>query len=369
MTDSPRDRSEPGYWQWAACGASATGSEHLRRGLGCDDAFGYGTTDDFVIAVVADGAGSVTGTSAWGSYAACQSVLHQTMTHSFMSSFRSAGLEDADAMMRWLFEGALGGVTRQAGAIGVPLSQLATTLCVAVSTPTLTVFGQIGDGVIASESQRGIETHLIEEKTEYANATWFVQTDGAFEESFRTSAHTDLTAFALSTDGMSYKITNIVTGKAYEPFFAGSWQHVRTGASAADFAALLRGIEDDQTGDDKTMVLAALRWADDEFHPSARPVQTTIVSSAPPSNASAGQPHNGASAVVSQPEPPTPGPPISTESHSIVDHGSFVDAERHGGDTALPPADIDFGDADTEPVGASLRKEPRRRWSARRRHD
>jgi len=70
------------------------------------------------------------------------------------------------------------------------------------------------------------------------------------------------TAFALSTDGMAYKITDIVTGKPFEPFFKGVWERVRSGAAASDFAALLRGIEDYQTGDDKTMVLATSRWAD-----------------------------------------------------------------------------------------------------------
>ena len=32
---------------------------------------------------------------------------------------------------------------------------------------------------------------------------------------------------------------------------------MQSGASSANFTSLLRGIEDDQTGDDKTMVLAA----------------------------------------------------------------------------------------------------------------
>ncbi|HRD14223.1 MAG TPA: PP2C family serine/threonine-protein phosphatase [Mycobacterium sp.] len=308
------------------CGASVTGSEHLRRGLGCDDAYGYGTTDDFVVAVIADGAGSVSGTSAWGSYAACQSVLHQAMGSTFIRSFKAASPDDADEVMRWLFDGALAAVGRQADAFGLPLNQLATTLCIAVATPRLTIFGQIGDGIIASESKAGIRTHLIEEKGEYANATWFVQSEGAFEESFRTSAHDDLTAFALSTDGMTYKITNIVTGEPYEPFFAGSWNHVRSGANAADFAALLRGIEDDQTGDDKTVVLAALQWSNDEFRPSARPVQTTVVSSAPPpllptiatSRDDASFDKSKRRAPQTNSEPPA-------DAVSIVDHGTFVE--------------------------------------------
>jgi hypothetical protein len=271
-----------GSWEWAACGASVTGSDHLRRGLGCDDAYGYSVLGDYVVAAVADGAGSVTGTSAWGSYAACRHILYRATTPGFVRDLRDATEGEAADMMRWLFETTLEAVTRQADALGLPVAQLATTLCVAASTPELTVFGQIGDGIIASKKKDVIATHLIEEKSEYANTTWFLHSEGAFEESFRTSTHTGLTALALSTDGMTYKITNVSTGEAYEPFFSGSWQHVRAGASAAEFAALLRGIKDDQTGDDKTMVLATLNWVEDKHYPSARPVCKTIVHSPPP---------------------------------------------------------------------------------------
>ncbi|MGV0764800.1 PP2C family serine/threonine-protein phosphatase [Mycolicibacterium sp. XJ647] len=259
-----------------------TGSQHISRGLGCDDAFAYGHVGDFIVAAVADGAGSVSGTSAWGSYSACQAVLSFVMHPAFIASFRSASATDAEAMMRWLFTCARDSVTKQAEGMGVSVGLLATTLSVAIASKELLVLGQIGDGIIASESADGIATHLIEEKDEYANATWFIHSDEAFEKSFRASAHVGATAFALSTDGMSYKITDIVTGEPFEPFFKGAWQRVRSGAGASDFAALLRGIEDDQTGDDKTMVLAAMRRVDDEYYPSARPIFRSEVSSPPP---------------------------------------------------------------------------------------
>jgi hypothetical protein len=244
---------------WLACGASVTGSEHERRGLGCDDAYAYGIVGDFVVAAVADGAGSVSGTSAWGSYAACQSVLLDAMQPRFVRDFRSAPAEHAERLMRWLFDCAVKRVEEQAEAMRLDSSRLATTLCVALANPDVALFGQIGDGIVAIEGDTGIETVLIEPKDDYANTTWFLQSEDAFKESFRTVTQRGVTAFALSTDGMSYKITNVATGEAYQPFFRGSWQHVRSGASADKFAALLRGIEDDQTGDDKTMVLAALR--------------------------------------------------------------------------------------------------------------
>lgn len=261
---SPRCAPELGGYQWAVCGASVAGHEHQRRGLGCDDAYGYGTDGEFVVAAVADGAGSVTGTSAWGAYAACQSVLKHALQPAFIDHYRSSQPADVQQLLRWLFDGALQRVGRQADALGLDVTLLATTLCVGLADRRLAAFGQIGDGVIAAEVDGRIESLLAEHKDEYANTTSFLQSAGAFEESFRTSTQTGVTAFALSTDGMSYKITDVASGQAYEPFFRGSWQHVRAGAGADQFAALLRGIEDDQTGDDKTMILAALRPASGE---------------------------------------------------------------------------------------------------------
>ena len=117
-------------------------------------------------------------------------------------------------------------------------------------------------------------------------------------------------AFALSTDGMSYKITNVATGEAYQPFFRGSWEHVRAGVSSANLTALLRGIEDDQTGDDKTMVLAALRWQEGQSHPS----ELAVYDSSDP--------------------PPLPGlthpPPFVESSHADVDDSD------HDRATAIP---------------------------------
>ncbi len=297
-----------GSWQWGVVGASVVGSEHERRGLGCDDAYCYGVTQDFVVAAVADGAGSVTGTSAWGAYTACQSVLANAMRSRFIREFRSSTAEEAQELIRMLFEKATEHVHTQARHFGLDSAKLATTLCVALADRERAAFGQIGDGVIAVQTDDGIETLLIEAKDDYPNATWFLQSDGAYEESFRTVLRPAVTAFALSTDGMTYKITNVATGEAYEPFFRGSWERVRAGANSANFASLLRSIEDDQTGDDKTMVLATLCWEDDAYYPSPTPVMKLTASSPTPPAVRANTP-----VAQAIPDEPTQPPPESIE--------------------------------------------------------
>lgn len=293
---------------WSACGASVTGAMHQQRGLGCDDAYSYGVAGDFVVAAVADGAGSVSGTSAWGAYVACQSVLGDALQPTFIESYRKATAEHAQKLLRWLFDGALQRVQRHAHATGLDVALLSTTLCVAVANWDKAVFGQVGDGVIAAENDEQIESLLIERKDEYANTTTFIQSDHALDESLRTAVCADVTAFALSTDGMSYKITDIATGDAYQPFFRGCWQHLRSGAGSTSFAAMLAGIEDDQTGDDKTMVLAALRDVGDR-------AGVVITESSPPPQAGAPNPVDSEGRTDPLPAAGTDAPtePLSTK--------------------------------------------------------
>lgn len=246
-------------WAWAACGASVVGSEHQRRGLGCDDAYSYGISGDFLVAAVADGAGSVSGTSAWGAYIACRSVLKQAMNPTFIDRYRAGSATDAQQLIRSLFDHALDRVQQQAAVMGLDGALLSTTLCVGLADRKLATFAQIGDGIIAIERKMVVQTLLIEHKDEYANTTTFLQSEHALNDALRSATQSGVTALALSTDGMSYKITEVATGAPYQPFFRGSWQHLRSGADSEQFEAMLSGIEDDQTGDDKTMVLAAVR--------------------------------------------------------------------------------------------------------------
>jgi hypothetical protein len=267
----PSDRAAA--LDWTACGASVTGAQHASQGRGSDDAYGYGVGGGFVVAAVADGAGSVTGTSAWGAHIACRGVVDDAFHPNFIRAFRAGSAPDAEVLMRRLFDNALQRVRYRSTAMGVDVALLSTTLCIGIASEGHSVFGQVGDGVIAVERDGTVETILGEQKSEYANTTSFIQSENALRQSLRTAALTGTSAFALSTDGMSYKITDIATGDAYQPFFRGCWQHLRSGASVDGFESVLGGIEDDQTGDDKTMVLAVT---------GARRHAGTVVECSPP---------------------------------------------------------------------------------------
>ncbi|MBF6355153.1 protein phosphatase 2C domain-containing protein [Nocardia higoensis] len=271
---------------WRVTGASAAGEAHLRRGLGCDDAFAYAITGDLVVAAVADGAGSVTQTSAWGSYTVCDRVVTTALIPEFRDWFGDVrrGEVAPECLMEWLFRQALDALHARARGTGQPVAELATTLAVAIATPDFAIFAQIGDGVIALRERDGVRTVLVEEKGEYANLTWFVQSRDAFTTSFRVHTAVDVTAFALSTDGMAYKITDVASGAAFEPFFTGAWAATAADElGEAELEAWLAGIADDQTGDDKTVVLAVLTGTAEGDDATAAPaLERRVQSRRPP---------------------------------------------------------------------------------------
>lgn len=283
--------------EWMVCGASVVGSEHRRKGLGCDDAYSYGVLGDFLVAAVADGAGSVTGTSAWGAYVACRGVLKDALNPEFVDRFRAASAAEATQLLRSLFDAALERVYRQAASMNLEAALLSTTLCVGLADRRMAAFGQVGDGIIATERGEAIETVLIEHKDGYANTTSFLQSERALDDSLRITSHDGVSAFALSTDGLTYKITDVATGAAYQPFFRGSWQHVRAGAQSGQLREMLGGIQDDQTGDDKTLVLAALH---DTAHSAAPETMRWAHSGAP------GSPDETADSPAHDTEPTQP---------------------------------------------------------------
>jgi hypothetical protein len=242
---------------WRVLGGSVAGFLHVEHGLGCDDAHGWRVEAERMVLAVADGAGSRTGTSAIGAHVAVASVLD--------------GAGEACALEQ-RFARALAAVEAEAARLELEPSRLATTLCVAVLEPGRASVGQIGDGIAVIETEAGIEAVARAERFEYANETVFLTSRDALAHLSAHETEAELLAVALSTDGLRYKILDdLATGRPYEPFFAQSWAYARTaGATSASIDRFLDGV-DDQTGDDKTLLLAVAGCAGEPHGLSPRP--------------------------------------------------------------------------------------------------
>lgn len=235
---------------WRLLGGSVTGSLHRRHGRGCDDAFGWHVDDEVVVAATADGAGSRPGTSAFGAFTAVQAVLAAAQRHDG---------KDADEAVEQLFRAALSAVDDAAHELGVAADLLATTLSVAVVAGGRVAIGQVGDGIAVHGAGDTVEAVAVGARHEHVNETVFLTSPCALSEHLRTfSTSADaVDALALATDGLRYQVLDdLGANRPFAPFFQSAWTYARRADAAAEAITTFLDEIEDQSGDDKTLVLA-----------------------------------------------------------------------------------------------------------------
>lgn len=247
---------------WRVAGGSVAGTSHIKDGRGGDDAFAFWVSPDgsCVVAAVADGAGSQTGTSALGSFAACGAVMGAA------SALASAVLDPVAIVeqVRATFAAARSAVQARASELGLPDGALATTMAVAVLRADGAVVAQVGDGAVVCDIDGHARALVKPTKGEYANETDFLTRAGGLDDVLLVEhVPGGVRRFALSTDGLRYKILRIQEGyEPFEPFFTATWDHVATGVlTSTGVEELLPTLADDQAEDDLTLVVGALGYA------------------------------------------------------------------------------------------------------------
>lgn len=234
---------------WKVLGGSVTGASHARLGLPCQDACGWLGLPDGVLIVVADGAGSRP-RSDIGAAAAVRAVL--TWAGATLAAEQETDLTMACHVARE----AIDAVAR---IDGTDVSDYACTLAIGLVTEASAHFAQIGDSITVIRRVSGdLDTIAPPDRAEYANETTFVTSpDWARNVRLTTIPADEIDALALSTDGLQFKIlADIASATPYPPFFHDvfTWA-VTDAASTTSLVEFIDGV-DDQTGDDKTLLLA-----------------------------------------------------------------------------------------------------------------
>jgi hypothetical protein len=237
---------------WKVLGASVTGNSHVAKGTGCQDASGWRTHAGVTCLAVADGAGSRP-LSATGSALAVEQALE---TVARLASDETPP-EDLTDWLRAAFDSARDRIAAFASSTERKPGEYAATLAVAILTPDYIAVGQVGDGItVVGGGGRYIAVHP-EVKGEYVNETFFLTASDWYEHLRVTVLAGAADVVALSTDGLRYKITNTKTGAPFGPFFDGLLSYVKgTEASSDGIGRFLARLENDQTGDDKSLVAA-----------------------------------------------------------------------------------------------------------------
>lgn len=230
---------------WRTLGSAAAGRMHVDIGKGCEDSFGWLTNDEQTVLVVADGAGSRP-RSAAGSIGAVEAILD------------CAGLCSTLSIDEALMS-ALGALQALADCETRPVDDFATTLSVIILRPTGATIGQIGDCIVVAQFADGtIASVSPPEKYEYANETMFLTSPGGIDSTRRADfAAGEIVAVAASTDGLRFKIlSDLAIGTAYEPFFVDLFAFASSPESTGGAIERLLDSLEDQSGDDKTLIVA-----------------------------------------------------------------------------------------------------------------
>jgi hypothetical protein len=161
-----------------------------------------------------------------------------------------------------LFDAARARLDRAAVDAGGNVDELATTLSIVLITEEGVQVGQVGDGIVVVRDQLGgLRAITPAERFEYANETVFLSSE-TWRDHLRLERlpHSSVSGVALSTDGLRFKILDDLTlGTPYSPFFDDTFAWFDSDAATSDAVARFIDRLDDQSGDDKTLVIASRR--------------------------------------------------------------------------------------------------------------
>lgn len=248
-------------------GARLAGPQHVDGT--CDDAFGWVRFGaEYQVLAVADGAGSSTGTSAFGAWTACDYLTSPDVARDLVGKLLTSPSSQAGTVLRGALADAHRGVVQAAQLLGLAPKRLSTTLQLAVITPQATFLAAVGDGIFGVDDEGGTRTVLIEEKGDGpANETTFLASVAEDPDCVRIGVLGPVAAIALSTDGLRYSLTKVQQGySAYIPVLRALWRNVRRGWVNQNVQEYLQAIHDgnDQALDDKSLILATRCLLDSE---------------------------------------------------------------------------------------------------------
>jgi hypothetical protein len=276
---------------WRVFGGSARGRSHLANDSACQDFCAWQTFGPGLCVAVADGAGSRP-RSARGARVAVESVLAWAES-TFSNGRLTRPLEEA-------FHWARAGVVELAQANGCAPEEYATTLAVAAADLTSVRIGQLGDSIgVVRRASGTIEPVAPYRRAEYANETTFL-TDDFWLSDLRLTRFPlgSVTAVSLSTDGLQFKIlADVAQGIPYFPFFRDlfSWA-AEFGGGSESLVRFLDELDDDQSDDDKTLVVAVRTSGEP---PSKAPTRRLARSPGAPAGASGSASGTGAVGATS----------------------------------------------------------------------
>jgi hypothetical protein len=248
---------------WRFLNAAARGTSHERNGTPCqDDCFVDVLTNDVLLAIASDGAGSASRAEE-GSGLVCE-----TLPHVVEKWLREGGrIDSLDCLTveTWI-DDIRTAIAARAAQTELTLRDFACTLVVAIVDAHGAAFFQIGDGAIVTGCRDALDVRFWPDSGEYANMTFFI-TDDDWRQHLHFATSSD--AFhdlALMTDGLQRLALRIESRSPHAPFFEPMFRALEnapcgfaSGFEPALAAFLGSEAVNARTDDDKSLVLATRR--------------------------------------------------------------------------------------------------------------
>lgn len=254
-------RTAVGAPAWRVVGASQVGTSHQKLGLPCQDAHHWLQVEGHtLVAAVADGAGSAP-LAAVGAATAARIAVETLYSRLAAAPTSDEGWQ---GLLVEAFQTARSAVAAQAQALGAEARDLATTLVLAVATPSLLAAAQVGDGAVVVATDDGAVIGLSEPSVgEYLNETVFLTAPDALTNLSVRVRHRPPRHLALFTDGLQMLALKMPDGTPHPPFFGPLFRFVEGTTDPEEareqLAAFLAAPKvTGRTDDDLTLVLATL---------------------------------------------------------------------------------------------------------------
>ena len=248
--------------QLAAYNASVAGTSHVRRGIGRQDQAHHRVENSFLIAAVADGAGSARH-STLGALVTTRRVTVAATWHLLQSSSEPTADELAEILKK-AAASARKALEQTARESGERLGTYACTLLLTIQTETLLGAAQIGDGgIVISNCQGGFDSFTTSQRGEYANQTTFLTSRGGLEQMDIRVEATQPKYLAMFTDGIQNLVVEHTTQRPFPPFFNSifGWLEQQTDRVQAEreLENLLRSPKVTEKADDDLTLLLTIR--------------------------------------------------------------------------------------------------------------
>ena len=250
---------------WRVFFASATGQRNLEHGVAGQDASHHVVTDDVLVAIVCDGAGSVPEGRTGADFMAralaeeLASALHADPSLCEVQAHGSARLE---ATVRGSVDAVRTRLADLAASRELALHYFSCTLVGCVASPGGGCFFQIGDGFAIQQAANGDSALSHPENGEFADETYFV-TDENWQEHLRLTplpAPAHGCVIGLLSDGTAPFAVNRTRSGFFRPFIDPIAAFLREATAPHGNEALRNLLESPRaceiSPDDKTLLLA-----------------------------------------------------------------------------------------------------------------